>query len=159
MNHSSMFSSILLLHSLVRWLVLLSLLFSVYRGWKGWREKKDFTRVDNSYRYWTVFFALSQLLLGLWLYFISPIVQYFLHDIKATIHERDARFFGLEHIVVMTLSVLAIVIGSEKIRKKSTSPEKFRTMFIWFTIGLLLILSSIPWPFSPFTSRPFFRMY
>jgi len=152
-----MFPGILLLHSLVRWLVLLSLLFSIYHGWKGWKRKKDFAESDNAYRYWTVFFALTQLFLGLWLYFISPIVQYFLHDIKTAIHERDARFFGLEHIVVMTLSVLVIVVGSEKTRKKSDPSEKFKAMFIWFSIGLLLILSSIPWPFSPFTSRPFFR--
>jgi hypothetical protein len=32
-------------------------------------------------------------------------------------------------------------------------------MAIWFTIVLLVIFFSIPWHFSPLTSRPYFRWF
>lgn len=100
-----------------------------------------------------------QFLIGLVLYFISPIVDYFLHHFKEAVHVRDIRFFGMEHICVMTVAVTAITIGAMKAKRKTSDAAKFKTMAIWFTIGLLLILSSIPWSFSPLISRPSFRPF
>lgn len=154
-----MFSTILALHSLVRWLILICLLVAVYRAYYGWFSKKEFSRFDHSIRVWTTFIAYTQLTLGLWLYYISPIVHYFLQNVKEAIHQRDMRFFGMEHIVVMVLATIVIAVGSIKTKQKSTSYEKYKTMAIWYTIGLLMILSSIPWTFSPFTSRPYFRPF
>jgi len=69
-----MYSTILALHSLVRWFVLISLLFSIFRAYTGWLSKKNFSHFDNSVRHWTATIAHIQLVLGLWLYFISPII-------------------------------------------------------------------------------------
>jgi cbb3-type cytochrome oxidase subunit 3 len=30
-------------------------------------------------------------------------------------------------------------------------------MLVWFTIALIIIFIAIPWPFSPFANRPYFR--
>lgn len=154
-----MYPTLLALHSLVRWLVLASLIFAVIRGYKGWTGKKKFTPLDNSIRHWTATFAHIQLLLGLWLYFISPLVEYFVHNFKRAVHQRDTRFFGMEHSLMMLIAIIIITIGSAKAKRKQTDDEKFKTIVIWFGIGLFIILTSIPWAFSPLTSRPYFRPF
>lgn len=152
-----MYPLVLTLHSFVRWLVLVSLLYALYRAYSGWAANKPFSRLDNTVRHSTATVAHVQLILGLWLYFISPIVDYFLHNVKTAMHERQIRFFGMEHSTMMLTGIVLITIGSAKAKRKPTDKEKFRTMAIWFTIGLLVILSSIPWAFSPLISRPYLR--
>ncbi len=154
-----MYQTLLAFHSLFRWLVLASLLFAIYSGYKGWLADKPFTKFDNSVRHWTATIAHIQLIIGLWLYFISPVIDYFLHHYKDAVHEREIRFFGMEHNIMMIAAIVIITIGSAKAKRKSTDKEKFKTMAIWFTIGLLIILVSIPWKFSPLASRPYFRQF
>jgi hypothetical protein len=49
--------------------------------------------------------AHIQFLLGVTLYFISPIVNYFLHNFSSAMHERAIRFFGMEHITMMLIGI------------------------------------------------------
>jgi hypothetical protein len=154
-----MYLILLATHSLIRWFVLTSLLFAIYRAYRGWLLKKPFTKFDNSVRHITATIAHVQLIVGLWLYFISPIVAYFLYNFKDAVHERQIRFFGMEHATMMLTGIILITIGSFKAKRKTTDLEKFKTMAIWFTIALLVILSSIPWSFSPLVSRPLFRSF
>lgn len=154
-----MHSVVLALHSIVRWLLLPGLLYAVYRTYVGWRHNKKFTPHDNSVRHWTATIAHIQFLLGIWLYIISPITNYFLRHYRTAVHEREIRFFGMEHSLMMLTAVTAITIGSIKAKRKQTDRQKFKTMAIWFGIGLLIILSSIPWPFSPLVHRPYLRPF
>ncbi|RNI37922.1 hypothetical protein EFY79_06710 [Hanamia caeni] len=156
-----MYPEALALHSLVRWLVLISLLFGVYRGFKGWFGNYPFSPFDNGVRKWAAIIAQIQLVIGITLYSISPLVRYFLHHFRTALPEREVRFFGMEHAVVMVAAIVVITIGSIKSRRKKTSREKYKTMAIWYSIGLLMILSSMPLPFSPppFVRRPFFRAF
>lgn len=154
-----MYSTLLTLHSLVRWLVLTSLLFAIYRAYHGWFTKKAYSPFDNSVRHWTATIAHIQLMIGLVLYFISPIVNYFLHNYAEAVHQREIRFFGMEHSLMMLIAIIVITIGSAKAKRKPTDREKFKTMALWFTVGLLIILTSIPWAFSPLASRPNFRAF
>lgn len=154
-----MYSSLLTTHSLFRWLVLAALLYAIYRAYKGWLSNKEFSKFDNTVRHWTATATHIQLTIGIWLYFISPIVSYFLHNFSEAMHEREARFFGLEHSSMMFIGITVISIGSAKAKRKPTDKEKFKTMAIWYTIGLIIILINIPWSFSPLTSRPNFRVY
>ena len=154
-----MYAALLTLHSLVRWLVLIGLIFAIIRAVRGWFLKKEFSRLDNSVRHWAATVAHIQLVLGVWLYFISPIARYFLHNYKDAVHQREMRFFGMEHSLMMMTAIVIITIGSAKAKRRKTDIEKFKTMAVWFSIGLLIILTSIPWPFSPFTNRPYFRLF
>jgi hypothetical protein len=154
-----MYPTVLALHSLVRWFVLISLLFAIVLAYNGWFSKKSFSSFDNGVRHWTTTIAHIQLVFGLWLYFISPVVDYFLHNYKEAVHQRGIRFFGMEHSLMMITGIIIITIGSAKAKRRLTDNEKFKTMAIWFSIGLLIILSSVPWAFSPLTSRPYFRSF
>jgi hypothetical protein len=154
-----MYAFILALHSLIRWFVLASLLFALYRAYAGWLGNKVYSKFDDRVRVITATIAHIQLTVGLWLYFISPIANYFISHFKEAVHERQIRFFGMEHVTMMLIGITLITIASAKAKRKTTDQEKFKTMAIWLTIALLVILSSIPWSFSPLISRPLFRAF
>ena len=153
----SMYSTLLALHSAVRWLVLATLLYALFRAGRGWLGARVFSTWDDTVRRGTAGIAQVQLGLGLWLYGISPIVAYFLGHFREAVHERQLRFFGMEHSSVMLTAVLLLSIGSSKAKRQTGDRAKFRTLALWYGIALLLILSSVPWPFSPLVSRPAFR--
>ena len=152
-----MYTFLLPLHSAFRWFVLLVLIIAIVNAYRGWKGQKAFSKLDNSVRYITATAVHIQFLMGIWLYIISPVVHHFWNNPSQTIHEREIRFFGIEHITVMLIAVIVITIGSAKVKQKLTDAEKFKTVLVWFTIGLFLILTSIPWEFSPLISRPHFR--
>ncbi|HEU4470858.1 MAG TPA: hypothetical protein VFR58_07245 [Flavisolibacter sp.] len=152
-----MYNTLLALHSLTRWLVLLSLLYAIFIAFRGWRGRLAFTAHHNLVRHLTATIAHVQLLLGLGLYFISPIIRYFLQNFKQAVAYRPIRFFGMEHSLMMFIAITVLTIGSAKAKRRTGDREKFRTMAIWYTIALLLILSSVPWPFSPMVQRPAWR--
>jgi len=154
-----MYLFVLALHSLTRWLVLISLLFAIYRAYRGWLYNKTYSKFDNTVRIITATIAHIQLVIGLWLYFISPIVSYFLSHFATAVHEREIRFFGMEHITMMITAIVIITIGSALAKRKIADKVKYRTTAIWFTIALLVILFSIPWSFSPLVHRPGFRPF
>jgi hypothetical protein len=154
-----MYTVELTLHSWLRWLVLISLLYSLYRAYRGWFNGSVFTIFENRVRHNTATIAHIQLIFGIWLYFISPITTFFLHHFKDAVHIREIRFFGIEHSSTMLIAVLLITIGSALAKRKYTDKEKFKTITIWFSMAFLLILAAIPWEFSPLVSRPYLRFF
>ncbi len=154
-----MYAIVLAIHSFMRWLVVISLLFAVYRAYSGWINKKTFTLFDDKVRHVTATIIHIQLLAGLYLYSISPLIRYFLSNFSEAVRQREIRFFGMEHSTMMLVSVFIISIGSAMAKRRQTDRQKFKTMALWFTAGFVLILLSIPWKFSPMASRPYFRMF
>jgi len=154
-----MYSTLLSVHSVFRWLVLISLLIAIYRSSIGWYNGKKFSSIDNTIRHSTATIIHLQLTIGIWLYCISPLISYFFHNFEEAITLRESRFFGMEHSVMMLLAAIIISIGSAKAKRKLTDREKYKTMTIWFVVGLLIILINIPWPFSPMSARPLMRPF
>lgn len=154
-----MYATLLTLHNLVRWIFLFVFLITIYRSWRGWKGRKAFLSIDNTLRSITVTLAHIQMVIGVWLYFKSPFVDYFYHNFSAAVKDRTARFFGMEHIFMMILAVTFITIGGSKARRRQKPEEKFKAMAVWFTIALVILFLSVPWPFSPFTARPWIRWF
>lgn len=154
-----MHQTLLTLHSINRWLVLASLVYSIIISWKGYRTNRAFSGPDNTARHLTATIAHIQLLLGLYLYMISPIVKFNVAESASTGMIDEHLFFRLVHISLMVIAVVVITIGSASARRLDTDRLKYRTMLWWFSIALLIILVAIPWPFSPLVQRPFFRSF
>lgn len=152
-----MFQTLTFYHSTLRWLVLLSLIYAIIRAAKGYYSGRPFSATDNAVRHWTATIAHLQLALGMWLYTQSPIIRYFWKNVKDSLPDRNLLFFGIVHIGLMLTAIVVVTIGSAKARRKEKDKEKFGTMLLWFTAGLLLILMAIPWPWSPLAQRPYFR--
>lgn len=151
-----MYYTLLFVHSAFRWLVLISLLVAIYTAYRGYSNNGTFTKTDNRIRHWTATIAHIQLLAGILLYTQSPIIKnYFPAGNSAT--QPDGLFFGLIHSVLMLSAIVMITIGSAAAKRKATPRQKYKTMLLWFSAALLLILAAIPWPFSPLAGRPYFR--
>ena len=84
-----------------------------------------------------------QLLIGLALYFISPKVKFEGEWIGDPIY----RFYGLEHLIGMLLAIVIITFGRKKAENLKSTRDKHRRVMISYSIGLIIILLSIPWPF------------
>ncbi len=153
----TMYQTLTFLHSLFRWLVLLSLLYVIYRAYRGYFRNKVFLKTDDSVRHWTATIAHIQLILGITLYSQSPVIRYFWKNFSTAKESFDLLFFGLIHILLMLFSIVIITIGSALAKRKETDKEKFKTMLFYFTVALIIIFIAIPWPFSPLANRPYFR--
>lgn len=152
-----MYQTLLNVHSFMRWLVLVSLFYSIFIAYRGYSQKLSFTKKDNLLRHWTATIAHIQLLFGILVYLQSPIVKYFWRNYKEEFQNLDASFFGIIHIFLMLVAIIFITIGSALAKRKTIDEQKFKTMLVWFSIALVIIFIAIPWPFSPLANRPYFR--
>lgn len=154
-----MYPYLLFFHSLFRWLVLISLLYALFCGVRGWFGKRAFSKTDDTVRHMTATISHIQLTIGYVLYFNSPIIAYFRANYHEAVKQFDFRFFGMIHIILMTIAIFVITIGSSLAKRKQTDAAKFQTMTLFFGIALLIIFMAIPWPFSPLANRPLFRSF
>lgn len=87
--------------------------------------------------------AHLQLLIGLIIYFVSPLgMQSFS---GANMSNSLSRLYFLEHPLMMIIAIVLITIGYSKAKKAKEDYAANRTVFITYTIALILILSRIPW--------------
>ena len=87
--------------------------------------------------------AHLQLLIGLVMYFISPLgLKSFSGE---NMSNSTARLYFLEHPLMMIIAIVLITIGYSKAKKAKQDYAANKTVFITFTIALILILSRIPW--------------
>ena len=154
-----MYHVLLVSHSIFRWLMLFILILSIIIGIRGWITKKKFNKIDNQFRHWTATIAHIQLLIGMGLYIISPVIRYFFENFGEAVKISEIRFFGMEHSLMMFLAIGLITFGSSSAKRKTKDKAKFKTMTIWFLIALVITIVNIPWEFSGFVSRPHFRFF
>jgi cell division protein FtsW (lipid II flippase) len=152
-----MYTFLLILHSLFRWAVLISLIWAIVKAFSGHSGKKSYTKADNALRHWTATIAHVQLLLGITLFTQSPTAKISAKVFTDSGDIREPFFFGVIHLSMMILAVVIITVGSAMAKRKELDSEKFKTMLIWFGIALIIILIAIPWPFSPLAQRPYIR--
>jgi hypothetical protein len=154
-----MYSALLVLHSLFRWLVLFSLLYSIYRAYRGLSRKTAFTKTDDRWRHWTATIAHLQLVIGFTIYLKSPVVKFFFSNFRQASGHLETLFFGAIHILFMLAAIIIITIGSALAKRRQSDPEKFKTMGLWFALAFIIIFLAIPWPFSPLANRPYFKNF
>ena len=151
-----MYSAVLLIHSWLRWAVLLLGLVAVFRGIGGWSGARMWTRVDERAGFLFTTTLDVQMLLGLLLYFaLSPFTSVALNDFGAAMKDSGLRYWAVEHVFGMLIAITLAHIGRARIRKAAAA-RKHRLAAIFFGLALLAILASIPWPGMP-NGRELFR--
>ena len=141
-----MYIGFLHLHSFLRWLILLTGFIAVFMSFRGWLGKKDWTNFDNILG--TTFTSLLdvQLLIGLVLYlFLSPLTSTAFNDFGAAMKNPDLRFYAVEHILAMIIALVIVHLGRIRSKKADLPVMKHRAAAVFYTIGMILILSVIPW--------------
>jgi hypothetical protein len=152
-----MYPWLLFVHSICRWLVVASLLYAISVALRGYIGRRTFTPANNLLRHATATIAHVQLTIGFILYFQSPFVAYFRAHYEEAIQQPGYLFFGVIHIMLMTLSVVLITITSSVTKRAESDQRKFLLMSVGFSIAFILIFIAIPWPFSPLSHRPYLR--
>ena len=132
-------------HSYWAYLVLAILIFAVINAILGLSKKKQFTDKDLRIGLFALIVSHIQLLIGLVWYFMSPWFNALITDAGAVMKEKSVRLLAVEHPVMMILAIVFITIGWSKHKNKTTDSAKFKTFAIFYGIGLLLMLSKIPW--------------
>ncbi|MBL4678510.1 MAG: hypothetical protein JKY70_20265 [Mucilaginibacter sp.] len=152
-----MFDILLFVHSVMRWVVLISLLTAIYKACDGYMKGRVFSNADNALRHWTATIAHIQLMVGMLVYTQSPNAKFSFKQPVFYGHITPTFFFGVLHLLMMLSAIVLITVGSATAKRKAGDRQKFKTMLIWFGIALLVILLAIPWPFSPLAQRAYLR--
>lgn len=134
-------------HSGLRWVVLLLLLAAIGNAFMKWRGgKTEFTGGDKKLALFALISVHLQLVIGLALYFMGPYFAALTVDAGAVMKNSGLRFFAVEHISVMIIGIILITIGYSKAKRTEDINKRFKTTFIFYLIGLILILARVPWP-------------
>ena len=128
-------------HSFIAYAALLLLAVAAINAIIGLTSKREFKSSDRKIALFGLIFTHIQLLIGILLYFVSPLVQSF----SVAMKDSQMRLYALEHPLINIIAVVLITVGFSKHKKAESSNAKFKSIALMYTIGLLLILSRIPW--------------
>ncbi len=123
------------------YLALLLLVVAVINAAVGMISKKDFTPKDRKIALFGLIATHIQLVVGLILYFVSPWGKAAL----ASMSDPSSRLTALEHPLVNIIAIVLITIGWSKHKKATTNEAKFKCIALFYGLGLIFILSRIPW--------------
>lgn len=151
-------STFQVLHSIIRWLVLIFAFWTIVSAVSGMVTKRNYLRSDDRSNFFFMLAMDIQLLIGMILYFSG---QWFekLKNMGDYMKDPYERFFILEHFLLMLIAWVMIHAGRISVKKAATSRLKFKKQLIYFGIALLLILIAIPWPFREELGRLWFRWF
>lgn len=136
-----MYSLVQKFHSGWAYLVVLLLFVAAINAFIGYTSKKEFTQKDRKLALFALIATHLQLVIGLILYFVSPVGSSSLGQMK----DASLRLTSLEHPLVNIIAIVLITIGWSKHKKAATSEAKFKSISWFYAIGLVLVLSRIPW--------------
>ena len=144
-----MYSYALTAHSYLRYAVLLLVLLVLLRCVAGLIRGSAWDGGDAGLGRWLIRVWDLQFLLGLVLYFMSPIVQFAFANFGEAMGDRQLREFTLEHPLLMLLATAALHIGWVRARKAASDRGKLLRWLIFVAVAALLTAISIPWEGRP----------
>lgn len=136
-----MYSGLVHAHSGLRWVALILLIVAVITAIGKWQIRGAYTDGNRKLYLFTLISIHTQLVIGLILLFISPKVNF------SMMSDKLYRFYSVEHTTGMLIAIILITIGYSRSKRASDATTKQRLVGIFYGLGLLLILASIPWPF------------
>lgn len=135
------------IHSYLRWAVLILLIVSILKAFQGKSKGTTFNEKDGKFFLITMAVTHIQILLGISLYFMSAKVSGAMGIEGGMMKDAVARFWGMEHIAGMLIAIIIITIGYSKSKKITDAAKRYKKIGMFYTLGLVIILVSIPWPF------------
>jgi len=138
------------IHSYLAYLVLVVLILAVLKSLIGYFGKKDYDAKAFRVSLFTLIVSHIQLLIGLLLYFTSARFGLWSDlGVGEVMKNADIRLYLVEHPTINILAVALITIGYSKHKKKLVSGPKYKTVAVFYTTALILIVSRIPWNVWP----------
>ena len=142
-------------HSGLRWLMLAGVIFVVVNAARAMSSSRAYTPQDARLSLITMVVADLQLTLGLVLYTaLSPLMtQSILPNFGAAMKDRVLRFWAVEHITMMVLSIVVIHVVRVMVKKADTDAVRHKRTMYGFALALAMVWAGMPWPWKPY-GRP-----
>lgn len=134
-------------HSGWRWVVLFLLIYAIYNAFNKKKNNIDYTQSDRKIYMFAMIAAHIQLLGGLVMYLMNDGILAAWGNLSMVMKISPIRHLVIEHLVGMIIALTIITIGHSKSKKLTASKDKHNKIFVFYLIGLIIILASIPWPF------------
>ena len=134
------------IHSYFAYLVIALLFISTLRFLFRYALSKEYTPNDFRLALTTFIVSHTQLLIGLSLYFISDKFSLWYElSFNEIVTSSINRLYLIEHPIVNIIAIVFITRGYSLHKKKRVSKPKFKAIGFNYLLGLLLLLSRIPW--------------
>ena len=133
------------IHSYWAYIVLGVLVIAIGNAFIGRLSNKPFTIKDIRISLFALIVTHIQLLIGLILYFVSPRFSAWQEGVGAVMGNSTMRLYLVEHPVTNILAVVLITIGWSMHKRQAESGKRFLRIGLFYLLGLVLLLSRIPW--------------
>jgi hypothetical protein len=151
-----MYTTLLAIHSWVRWLALIAGVGATLAAVTG-RVQGASSPADR----WGLVAMVAldiQMLLGLLLYLVvSPNMRPILADFGAAMKDPTLRFWAVEHLAAMFVAIALAHVGRVLARKAAAPAAKRTRLMVCFGLSTVLMILGMPWPGRP-GGRPLFRV-
>lgn len=138
-------TGLLHLHNVLRWVVLLLLLITLFQAFAK-------SSAIRSTSLWLMISAHIMLLVGLYQVIAGRFgIMKGLPDSVSLMGDKFYRFYWVEHPLSMIIAIILITIA----RRKAKALNYKATGWLLF-FALILILAAVPWPFRELVGRPWF---
>lgn len=144
-----MYSFLLIAHSWLRYPVLLLVLLVMLRCAAGLLRGSEWDGADEGLGRWLIRAWDLQFLLGLVLYFLSPITQFAFANFGEAMGDRQLRVVTLEHPLLMLLATAALHAGWVRARKSAAARGRLLRWLLFVAAAALLTAIAIPWEGRP----------
>jgi len=132
-------------HSYWAYVAFLLLLVAIINSFIGLSGRREFKPKDRKIAVFGLAAAHVQGLLGLVLYLVAPYIRLLASDPGAVMSNAPTRLLAIEHPLMNIIALILITVGFSRHKKLATSSAKFKSIGIFYLIGVVLILSRIPW--------------
>ena len=148
-----MYITLKAIHNILRWIVLLGGLWAVIITLKDLFSQGGFKRIHQTAGLIFTSSLNLQFLLGLVLYFVSPLVMSGWQNPSEAMANSQTRFFMVEHWLGMLVAIAIAQIGYSRAKRLEADRAKLMWAGISYVVALLIILAAIPWQWSALLPR------
>lgn len=141
-----MYNALLITHSYLRYLVLILLITVIITSLISLVNKKPFSDADNKLSLFLFISTHLQLLAGLILFFVSPLVVFSGDAMK----DSSTRYWLVEHNTAMIIAIVFITLARTTSKKMADSQAKHRRLLIFNLVALVIIVVTISISGRPF---------
>jgi hypothetical protein len=143
-----MYTGLLHLHSILRWVILLLLLIAFFKSLTA--GSRPFTGTDRKFGLFAMIACDLTLLIGLYMWIFGEtwgLISVKDKGFAEVMKDPVGRFFAVEHIAGMIIAIALVHIGKAYAKKQIPDTVKHKRTALFYGLSLLIMLISIPWPF------------
>lgn len=152
------YDGLILVHSWLRWTVVIAGLYAAATAASGVITTRPWTPRDGTAHRAFLIVLDVQFLVGFILYaVVSPVVAAAMADVPGAMRDPMLRYWLVEHTLPIVIAVGLVHLGVAKARRLA-SVVSHRHVLLHLVVALILIAASTPWPFMT-QGRPWFRLW